>query len=104
VRTSVVHGANGTDGADRGDTIGYSVSAGHVDTDARADLIANEMMGNGLAPDTIDVGNLIVVSGAQLLPEPSTELLALAALLTLGLARCVERPHGGAVRTGGGVS
>ncbi len=64
VRISEVYGANGTVGSDAGDTLCYSAAAGDLDGDGRTDLITNEMLGNGLAPGTEDVGNLLVLSGA----------------------------------------
>ncbi len=56
-RISEVHGVQA------GDILGYSADAGDHDGDGRDDLIINEMLGDGLAPGTADVGNLIVVSG-----------------------------------------
>ena len=41
----------------------YSAAAGDVDGDGLTDIIANEMVGNGIAPSTLDVGNLIVMGG-----------------------------------------
>jgi hypothetical protein len=63
LRIGEIHGAHGTDGADQGDTLGYSAAAGDVDHDGRTDLITNEMVGNGLGGDPVDVGNLIAVNG-----------------------------------------
>lgn len=64
LRITEILGAFGTDGADNGDTLGYSAATGDLDADGRIDLILNEMRGNGASPGTIDVGNLIVISGA----------------------------------------
>jgi hypothetical protein len=69
LRLAEIQGANGQDGSDRGDTLAYSAAAGDVDGDGRSDLITNEMVGNGVAPGAIDVGNLIVVSGAAVVGE-----------------------------------
>lgn len=66
IRISEIYGAKGNAGGDSGDTLCYSAAAGDVDVDGRRDLIVNEMVGNGVAPTAIDVGNLIVVSGALL--------------------------------------
>lgn len=66
VRITEVYGANGTNGSDRGDTLSYSGAAGDMNGDGMTDLITNEMVGNGIAPDTVDVGNLIIISGAAL--------------------------------------
>ncbi len=63
VRITEIQGASGTSGSDDGDTLGYSAAAGDIDHDGRDDLIANEMVGNGIQPNTIDVGNLIAVNG-----------------------------------------
>lgn len=57
-------GANGTVGSDTGDTLGYSASAADIDSDGRIDLIINEMLGNGSNASAVDVGNLLVLSGA----------------------------------------
>lgn len=60
-----VFGARGTFGTDTGDTLCYSAATGDLDGDGRTDLIANEMVGNGLTPDAIDVGNMLLL-GAPL--------------------------------------
>ena len=62
-RIATVIGANGSVGADRGDMICYSAAGGDIDGDGRDDIISNEMLGNGVDPGAIDVGNLIVISG-----------------------------------------
>ncbi|MEM8606598.1 MAG: hypothetical protein AAGF92_05810 [Myxococcota bacterium] len=69
VRIVAIYGARGTVGADTGDMICYSAAGGDIDGDGRDDIVTNEMLGNGLDPSAIDVGNLVVVSGA-LLSEP----------------------------------
>ena len=46
-----------------GDTLCYSAAAGDVDGDGLTDIITNEMVGNGVGPTALDVGNLIVLSG-----------------------------------------
>ena len=56
-----VSGAHGSFGVDRGDTLCYSAATGDLDADGRTDLIANEMVGNGVAADAINVGNLVVI-------------------------------------------
>jgi hypothetical protein len=43
----------------------YSAVAADVDGDGLADLIVNEMRGNGSAADAFDVGNLLVISGSS---------------------------------------
>ena len=47
---------------------------GDVDGDGLTDFITNEMIGNGLAEGTEDVGNLIVISG-HLLPSATPPVL-----------------------------
>ena len=74
------HGDGVTGGAaDGGDTLGYSAAAADHDGDGRADLVINEMKGNGVASDAIDVGNLIVVGAAAVAPGcvPSPTALCL---------------------------
>jgi hypothetical protein len=56
-----VLGARGSFGVDRGDTLCYSAATGDLDADGRTDLIANEMVGNGVAADAVNVGNLVVI-------------------------------------------
>ncbi len=63
VRITTIGGARGRAGNDEGDTLGYSGAAGDVDGDGFPDIIVNEMLGNGRAPGSVDVGNLLVVSG-----------------------------------------
>ena len=66
VRIAEISGARGGEGIDSGDTICYSSAVGDVDEDGIEDLIINEMEGNGLATGSIDVGNLIILSGARI--------------------------------------
>ena len=72
LRIAEIQGARGSEIGDLGDTLAYSAAAGDVDGDGRSDLILNEMVGNGLGPGTVDVGNLIVINGRALAapPEP----------------------------------
>ena len=67
-----IDGANGNSGSSHGEYSGYSAAAGDLDRDGCMDLITNEMLGNGVAPSAIDVGNLIVVGGEALgcMPPP----------------------------------
>ncbi len=60
-----IFGARGTEAGDRGDTLCYSAAAGDADGDGVDDLLTNEMLGNGLAAGTLDVGNLIVLAGQE---------------------------------------
>ncbi len=80
LRVTEVLGAQGSTPGDLGDTLGYSAAAYDLDGDHRSDLITNEMVGNGLAPGTIDVGNLIAISG-QLLAPTCVPTVASACLL-----------------------
>ena len=97
LRSADVHGAEGTVGADAGDTLCYSAAAGHVDGDGRIDLIINEMLGDGLLPAAEDTGNLIVLSGAIFAPNPVPGLrpagaaLACALILASGVAAVARR-------------
>ena len=76
IRITEVHGARGSGPGDRGDTLCYSASAGDLDGDGLADLITNEMTGNGVGEQTEDVGNLVVVSGQLISPTAPPILLA----------------------------
>ncbi len=58
-----LYGAHGTFGTDRGDTLCYSAAAGDLDGDSLTDLIVNEMVGNGLGPGSVNVGNLVLLGG-----------------------------------------
>jgi hypothetical protein len=66
VRMTYIYGAQGSSPDDSGDVLGYSADTGDFDGDGRPDLMANEMLGNGLG-NAIDTGNLIVLSGQYLL-------------------------------------
>ncbi len=66
LRITEVQGAAGSTGFDTGDTLGYSATAADIDGDGSTDLVINEMVGNGQAPGTNDVGNLILISGQAL--------------------------------------
>ncbi len=72
-RTVHMIGALGGNGADAGDTLVYSVAVADTNADGLADIITNEMQGNG--SQSLDVGNLILYSGKALLP--ATTLLTL---------------------------
>lgn len=58
-----IHGAQGDSPGNTGDTLAYSAASGDLDGDGVEDLIINEMTGDGLAPGTIDVGNLLMIDG-----------------------------------------
>ncbi len=76
VRITEIQGALGRTSADEGDTLCYSAAAGDLNGDGKTDIITNEMVGNGIAPGTLDAGNLIVLSGGFISPggaPPSTE-------------------------------
>jgi len=63
LRVAVIHGGAGARNEDIGDTLAYSGTAADFDGDGQVDLVINEMAGNGVAPGTVDVGNLLVVGG-----------------------------------------
>ena len=81
VRIAEIQGARANAPGDVGDTLGYSAAAADVNGDGLSDLIVNEMVGNGLTPGTVDVGNLIVVSGVALGGSPSCSAGATALCL-----------------------
>ncbi|GJM24675.1 MAG: hypothetical protein DHS20C16_10900 [Phycisphaerae bacterium] len=70
---SIVEGAFGSATRDAGDTLCYSAAAADLDGDGYTDLIVNEMAGNGLADDTVDVGNMLLISGAALSDFPQDD-------------------------------
>ncbi len=76
VRITEIQGARGGAGSDSGDTLCYSASAGDLDGDGLTDFITNEMTGNGIAQQTEDVGNLIVLSGQLISSSVPPILLA----------------------------
>jgi hypothetical protein len=90
-----IDGANGAGPGDQGDTLSYSAATGDVDGDGRVDLITNEMLGNGVGGQ-VDVGNLIVLSGAGLIAPPPTPSLPWVGYAVLGAALAVlgARQHG----------
>ena len=49
-----------------GDTLAYSGATGDVDNDGYMDIATNEMVGDGASPGTVDVGNMILISGKDL--------------------------------------
>ncbi|MEM7481456.1 MAG: hypothetical protein AAF481_09805 [Acidobacteriota bacterium] len=77
VKITLVEGARGglpnPDGIfpppDDGDTLCYSAAAGDVNGDGQADIITNEMIGNGVDPTAIDVGNLVIFDGEFVSPR-----------------------------------
>lgn len=71
VRLVELYGAHGSFGIDRGDTLCYSAAAGDLDGDGLTDLITNEMVGNGVGPGTLNVGNLLLLGGPLLTRLPS---------------------------------
>lgn len=73
IRITEIQGALGRTAVDEGDTLCYSAAAGDIDGDGRSDIITNEMVGNGLAPSTLDVGNLLVVGGDLISPDDDSD-------------------------------
>lgn len=69
VRSVFMAGARGSTLEDLGDTLAYSLDVGDVTGDGIADLIFNEMLGNGAV--RLDTGNLMIYSGSALLPPPN---------------------------------
>ena len=67
---AIIDGASGSATSDAGDTLCYSAAAADLDGDGHTDLIVNEMAGNGLAEGTVDVGNMLLISGAALSDFP----------------------------------
>ena len=79
----IVHmiGALGGNGADAGDTLGYSIAVADMNTDGMDDIITNEMQGNGA--QSLDVGNLVLYSGRALLPPTASPMLGLDQSFTM---------------------
>lgn len=76
MRIAEIHGALGSAELpdmtrDEGDTLCYSMSAGDANGDGKDDIVTNEMQGNGFTLATVDVGNLLIISGDALLRAPS---------------------------------
>ncbi len=70
VRITDIFGAYGqTSDEDHGDVLMYSASSADMNNDGRVDLIVNEMLGNGIAPAALDVGHVIIISGARIPKE-----------------------------------
>jgi hypothetical protein len=63
IKVLEIYGANGQGvSGDAGDTLSYSGAYGDMNGDGAADIITNEMVGNGSTPpDNIDVGNLLLL-------------------------------------------
>jgi len=87
-----IHGANGTNGLDKGDTLSYSGTAGDLDKDGCVEIITNEMVGNGVLPSAEDTGNLLIINGKSL-----SELSAPPAADKGELCIAVPRQTAGAV-------
>jgi hypothetical protein len=71
VRYAEIYGGRGRRPQDEGDTLAYSADAADLDGDGRTDLITNEMLGNGVSAEAVDVGNLIIIRGAALAASKS---------------------------------
>lgn len=70
LRIARIDGARGRVGGNEGDVLCYSLAVGDMNADGHPDLIVNEMVGDGVEAAAEDVGNLLLVSGAALLPPP----------------------------------
>ena len=64
--TDIIGGRGSGSGDDQGDTLMYSAASGDLNADGNVDLVVNEMRGNGIAPDTIDVGNLLIIDADRI--------------------------------------
>jgi hypothetical protein len=62
--TDILGAIGSIPGTEDGDTLMYSATAADMDGDGLDDLIVNEMLGNGVAPAAVDVGNLLIIGGA----------------------------------------
>lgn len=87
LRITQIDAAKGAVGTNRPDTLCYSAAAADLNGDGHTDLIANEMIGDGIAANTVDVGNLLVISGAGMIPPQSPPLAAVEASLDFGSRR-----------------
>jgi hypothetical protein len=72
MRIAEIRGANGTTISNSGDTLNYSGASADIDKDGLTDLIINEMVGDGTT--TLDVGNMLIISGTALLAKPTFNL------------------------------
>jgi len=90
-RSLRILGARGESPGDRGDTLAYSGAPGDLDGDGVEELLVNEMTGNGVAPEAVDVGNLVVIA------VPEVGGAGAAALALVGLAGLRRLRHHGAV-------
>lgn len=73
MRILEIDGARGSVNAtgDTGDMLCYSAASADMNGDGKTDLIVNEMSGNGFGGLPLDVGNVLLISGAAMLPKPS---------------------------------
>lgn len=67
IRIIEIQGAEGRSPENgQGDILAYSAVIADVDNDRANDVVINEMTGDGLAPGTLDVGNLLVIRASAL--------------------------------------
>lgn len=67
IRVIEIRGAKGRSAVNgQGDILAYSAVIADLDGDRAADLVINEMTGDGLAPGALDVGNLLVIRATSL--------------------------------------
>jgi len=69
VSVTNIFGAVGTVETNVGDTLSYSAAYRDVDGDGSTDIITNEMLGDA-ADGTPDIGNLVLIGGAELSCAP----------------------------------
>ncbi len=82
MRITQIDAANGLVGGNGPDTLCYSAASGDINGDGVDDLIINEMIGDGISPGTVDVGNLLIFNGPSLATPRSPSLGSLPPALS----------------------
>ncbi len=96
MRITRIDAANGLNGNNGPDTLCYSAASGDINGDGVEDLIVNEMIGDGISPGTVDVGNLLIFSGPSLARPRSPALGAIPSAFsfpTRGTADSIAPPQ-----------